>query len=179
MWIRIDRPGTTLTDYHTVGPREGVETVPTGSGKPWRINKLPQTLQTWRVYLADAAFLWLATGPAEAVTRLKEALSAPFWQLSLGRKACVPDFPLVLGSSDLAPAQALAAVPAVGGPGPRRVHRFTATRGGATSRAYADWALGAHPHDGYGYRWRETNQVAPATVACRTDLLTWAKENLT
>lgn len=183
MWIRIDRPGATLTDYHTVGPREGVDTVPTGSGRPWRIKeaqgRVPQTLQTWRLYLTDAAFLWLISGPAEDVVRLREALEGPFWQLSLGRKACVPDFPLVLGVSTVGPAECLTAVPVVGTAGARPVHRFSAVPVGASSRAYADWPLGPHPHDGYGYRWRETSRVVPPAVPHRTDLLSWAKENLT
>lgn len=183
MWIRVDRPGTTLTDYHTVGPREGVETVPTGSGRPWRIKeaqgRMPQTLQTWRVYLTDAAFLWLITGPTQDIERLHEALATPFWQLSLGRKACVPDFPLVLGRTPRTPTECLDAVPVIGSSGARGAYRFTTGPLGATDRAYADWPLGPHPHDGYGYRWRETSRVTPPAVTHRTDLFSWAKENLT
>lgn len=74
--VRVDREGIVRTDYHTAqlfpdDPKTG-------------------TSQTWRRYLADAAFWAALSGEQELLERIQEALKNPHWPLSLGRKAFLP-----------------------------------------------------------------------------------------
>jgi CRISPR system Cascade subunit CasD len=205
MAARIDQPGRTLLDYHTVNPspvdryhwlspvdRGRLATVPMGNGRPWVIGVQrgakkvaeQQTLQTWRTYLTDAAFTWLVEGEHGDIVRLAAALTEPYWQLSLGRKACLPDHPLVLGTTGL-PLLACAEQVPVTGPGARRpLHLLTAPPGedppitDGQPLTHADVPLGPHPHDGYGYLTRTVTHVTPPRLD-RAGLLDWAKENLT
>jgi len=115
MAIRLDGIGAILTDFHTVNPRDlngyanldkidsekkqRLKTVvTTGEGKPWITRETTlATLVTRRAYLQDSEFLWLIEGDDAVIDELRSALAKPTWQLSLGRKACIPDWPLVLG----------------------------------------------------------------------------------
>lgn len=78
--VRVDRAGVPRSDYHTVGGGRG-----SGSA----------VLST-RHYLADAAFLVGLEGEEEPLRRLDAALTAPVWQLCLGRKAFLPSAPIRL-----------------------------------------------------------------------------------
>ncbi|MFI9724576.1 type I-E CRISPR-associated protein Cas5/CasD [Streptomyces sp. NPDC052396] len=92
--IRIDRPGVRLTDYHTVGgglPKERTLATAGGSHKG-------DAVITRRQYLADAAFVVAVCGPEQDTTRIAEALQHPHWSPYLGRRACVPDEPLLLSA---------------------------------------------------------------------------------
>ncbi|GAA3757375.1 type I-E CRISPR-associated protein Cas5/CasD [Salinactinospora qingdaonensis] len=93
--VRIDRPGVRIVDYHTAGgalpPPAKIPTAdekgrPTGKG----------TIQTWREYLADAAFTVAIEGPQALVDQVRTALRAPHWQPYLGRRSCPPNQPLLL-----------------------------------------------------------------------------------
>jgi CRISPR system Cascade subunit CasD len=202
MAIRIDQPGTALVDYHTVNPppvdqyhwltatdRRQLATVPMGNGRPWIIqmqrgNKKvaeQQTLQTWRTYLTDAAFTWFIEGNSAYITRLATALTQPHWQLSLGRKSCLPDQPLVLGTSTDTLRTCADRAPTTGPAGRRTLHLFhTPDTDIADVRTitHADLPLGPHPHDGYGYLTRAVTYATPPNTHRRA-LLDWAKENLT
>lgn len=46
---------------------------------------------THRAYLQDAAFACILQIPEQQVTQLAQALQEPIWDLSLGRKCCVPN----------------------------------------------------------------------------------------
>lgn len=90
--VRVDRPGTRLTDYHTVGggfPKERTAATAGGSHKG-------AAVITERQYLADAVFVVAVRGPEETVRDLAQALRRPHWAPYLGRRACVPDEPLLL-----------------------------------------------------------------------------------
>ncbi|GAA4898588.1 type I-E CRISPR-associated protein Cas5/CasD [Streptomonospora salina] len=93
--VRIDRPGDRHVDYHTVGgglpPKR---TVPTAEGK--RRGKNQTTVQTWRSYLAGAVFTVAVTGPDTVIDTTAAALQRPHWQPYLGRRAFVPDQPMLL-----------------------------------------------------------------------------------
>jgi len=106
--VRIDRPGTVETDYHTVQGRfwqaDGkmkTDLSKTGA-KPDKAEREPlRTEPTWREYLHDAAFLVvLAMKPEHRndngglLERLKNHLQNPKWPLYLGRKSCVPSRPV-------------------------------------------------------------------------------------
>lgn len=90
--VRVDRPGLLTTDYHTVGgglpPRE---TLITSEGK-----HKGSAVVSHRQYLADAVFVIAVTGPGTIVGRIADALERPVWAPFLGRRACVPDEPLLL-----------------------------------------------------------------------------------
>lgn len=103
--VRVDRPGVVLRDLHTVGgglPRSA--TVTTAEGK--KRGGDATTLLSHRYYLADAAFTAALTcrpdDPEDS--RLLQACAAalrrPRWPLFLGRRACPPAGPLLLGASD-------------------------------------------------------------------------------
>lgn len=93
--VRIDRPGRLLEDFHTVGGGlPASRTVPTSEGK--RRSPDSATVISRRHYLTDAVFVVAVTGPDALLSRLAEALETPVWAPSLGRRACVPDEPLIL-----------------------------------------------------------------------------------
>src|SRR5213078_511891 len=133
---------------------------------------------TWRTYLTDAAFTWLVEGHHTDITRLATALDEPYWQLSLGRKACLPDQPLVLGTTDRPLRDCAEHVPATGHDARRLLHQLTGPSGAAATAPdgrpvmHADAPLGPHPHDGYGYLTRAATHVTPPSLT-RSDLLHW------
>ncbi|WP_031520655.1 type I-E CRISPR-associated protein Cas5/CasD [Streptomyces sp. NRRL F-5123] len=99
--IRMDRPGVYLRDLHTVGGGLSADrTVTTADG-----GKRPGdtgTLLSHRHYLADAAFTVAVTAPSadgDLLDRCADALRTPRWPLFLGRRACPPEGPLLLGRS--------------------------------------------------------------------------------
>ena len=102
MGVRIDRPGTKITDYHTVGA--GWDSAKTPHGPPPGIGLLKaeggikvtsktgtyENIQSWRGYLSDASFLVALAGEEELIRSLSEALQNPQRPLYLGRKCCTP-----------------------------------------------------------------------------------------
>lgn len=99
--IRIDRAGTDIVDFHTVGggmPKNG--TIPTAESerhKPAYRSKA-NALISRRHYLADAAFLVALDGPDHVIDQISEALTAPVWPLYLGRRSCPPAEPVLLAT---------------------------------------------------------------------------------
>ncbi|NJP46495.1 type I-E CRISPR-associated protein Cas5/CasD [Streptomyces sp. PRB2-1] len=104
--VRVDRPGVLLRDLHTVGgglPADRTVTTAEGGKRPGDTG----TLVSHRHYLADAAFTAAVTvppggGPGAHEVLLDEcaaALRCPRWPLFLGRRACPPEGPLLLGRS--------------------------------------------------------------------------------
>ncbi|MGQ4514263.1 type I-E CRISPR-associated protein Cas5/CasD [Streptomyces sp. DW26H14] len=92
--VRVDRPGTTITDYHTVGgglPKARTAATSGGGNKG-------AAVVTRRQYLSDAVFVVAATGADETVSPLARALQHPHWAPYLGRRSCPPDEPFVLRS---------------------------------------------------------------------------------
>ena len=106
--VRIDRPGTIETDYHTVqaahwqADGKMKTALSLGGAKPDKARlEPPHTEITWRDYLHDAAFLVALSvkpehraGNPGLLERLAERLQKPRWPLYLGRKACVPTRPV-------------------------------------------------------------------------------------
>jgi CRISPR system Cascade subunit CasD len=102
MGVRHDRAGVLKYDYQTAGQGTFEITLPDGSQKKWsRIiladgthpsgAHLGDGVQSWRFYLADAAFLVGLEGPDRALLeRAHAALHNPVWPLALGRKSYVP-----------------------------------------------------------------------------------------
>ena len=93
--VRIDRPGTPLVDFHTVGgglPRD--KTVPTAEGG--RRPPASTTIVSRRTYLADAVFVAAVEGPAPLIRDLCGALRNPVWGAYLGRRSCPPEAPLLV-----------------------------------------------------------------------------------
>ncbi len=95
--IRIDRPGQTLVDFHTVGGgRVREETPPLAGGGRRALGK--GTIVSHRHYLADAAFTVAVTSDDEALLdRLATKLLKPVFTPYLGRRSCPPTAPLFLG----------------------------------------------------------------------------------
>ncbi|MFG7940719.1 type I-E CRISPR-associated protein Cas5/CasD [Streptomyces cacaoi] len=97
MFVRVDRPGVVMTDFHTVGGGNPPDqTVITAEGKRRGAGK--GTLASWRQYLADAAFTVALCGDVqEQLARYADALQHPRWPPYLGRRSCPPAGPLFLG----------------------------------------------------------------------------------
>ncbi|MER7316235.1 type I-E CRISPR-associated protein Cas5/CasD [Streptomyces halstedii] len=90
--VRVDRPGTLLEDYHTVGggfPKERTAATSGGSNKD-------AAVITRRQYLSDAVFVVAVTAPDGLAEQLAAALRRPYWAPYLGRRSCVPDEPFLL-----------------------------------------------------------------------------------
>ncbi|MFE1797668.1 type I-E CRISPR-associated protein Cas5/CasD [Streptomyces sp. NPDC059517] len=93
--VRIDRPGHRHTDYHTAGGgRPHKEGLHTSSGG--HRSQKASTLISRRVYLADAVFTVAVHGPDPLLEKITERLERPAFALYLGRRACIPDEPLLL-----------------------------------------------------------------------------------
>jgi CRISPR system Cascade subunit CasD len=93
--VRVDRPGTLLQDFHTVGgglPR--ARTIPTASGG--RRPEGTAIVVTRRWYLSDAVFTVAISGPDDLMRETAATLLKPHWQPYLGRRSCPPDQPLFL-----------------------------------------------------------------------------------
>jgi CRISPR system Cascade subunit CasD len=114
MAVRVDAPGSTHMDFHTINPLPtaynqfafvdpgdrglvpvGTELQKSGQAPRWLKGAAPMV--TRRQLLHDASFLWLASGPEASLQRLAEALNSPRWAIALGRKSCTPASPLLLG----------------------------------------------------------------------------------
>jgi CRISPR system Cascade subunit CasD len=95
--IRIDRPGQAHTDYHTAGGgrphKAGLRT----SAGPYRPAE-KSTHISHRCYLTGAVFTIAVRGPAPLLEDIAEHLNHPRFNPYLGRRVCLPDEPLVLGS---------------------------------------------------------------------------------
>jgi len=217
MAVRVDSPGSVHVDYHTINPlpaayarfdgvgstsRErglvplGTKLQAKGQAARWEVNG-SSTMVTRRHLIHDAAFVWLVTGPADAVERLAAALAAPRWQLALGRASCTPASPVLLGTHDGGLLDAARLVPRAA-PGhqrrPRRlagspdqvdlvwVHENTdrAEPGGPAGqpdrvRVVLDVPLGSHPQNGYA---AGRHRVQRLTAPDDGDVLSWAFNHL-
>jgi CRISPR system Cascade subunit CasD len=169
MAIRIDAPGQQFTDFHTINPldsrtvsqirprphsRDPRATIYTESGAPWTIKNRLVSLRTWRDYLAGASFLWLIDGPSDTIHILKRTLEQPVWPVYLGRKACVPEWPYLLGTYPGPLEQALTAIPRVAQDvqdSALECHLF-APHDGWTERTHAD-RVGSDGQYGFCSRW--------------------------
>lgn len=88
---------------HLPVPLQDFQMVGSGYEKdPWQSLLIPKTSEgkkptgnngskmTYRHYLQDMAFAVLLEVPAEKASTISDALISPVWDLSLGRKCCVP-----------------------------------------------------------------------------------------
>lgn len=107
MAVRVDRPGSLLRDYHTVGGgsfRDRSERAPAArryfafDGDDDKVGS--SCIPTERYYLQDAAFTVALTGPPELIERVAIALRSPHWPIYLGRRGCVPSAPVLMGVVD-------------------------------------------------------------------------------
>jgi CRISPR system Cascade subunit CasD len=105
--VRVDRPGTIETDYHTVQGQHWqadgkMKTASHASGatRKQALLEPPHTEITWRDYIHDAAFLVALemrdpSTDAKLLTCLTGHLEQPKWPVFLGRKSCVPSRPVL------------------------------------------------------------------------------------
>jgi CRISPR system Cascade subunit CasD len=85
MAVRVDAAGHIESDYQTalkVAKADG---------------STPDTVLSWRQYLADARFLVGLEGDEGVCRQIDAALRAPRWPLFLGRKGFVPGEPVATG----------------------------------------------------------------------------------
>ena len=94
MGVRVDLPGVRKRDFHTAG---GTHRHDDTYGVIKADGKSRGTVTSHRWYLSDAFFLvGLSSDDKNLLGRLDSALAHPRWQLSLGRKAYVPGWPVRL-----------------------------------------------------------------------------------
>jgi CRISPR system Cascade subunit CasD len=93
MGVRVDAQGVLRRDYQTAG---GTHL----RGDTYGVRKAdggkPGTVPSSRYYLADASFLVGLEGKRDLLEEINDAIEAPVWQLSLGRKSYVPSLPVRL-----------------------------------------------------------------------------------
>ena len=89
MAVRADKPGSIITDFHTVQSPKGTRLL-NAEGKP-----RGDTLLTPKQYLQDASFTVLLWGDSDVLDQCVHALNHPKWTPYLGRRSCVPSVPLV------------------------------------------------------------------------------------
>ncbi len=116
MAVRVDRPGTTDWDYHTVGAKIGIRMAKGGVKRTGNTKDSPiETLLSRRQYLYDASFLvglHARDGAEDTIASCAAALSEPVWPVFLGRKCCVPAEPVCAGTGSFENlTEALASVP--------------------------------------------------------------------
>lgn len=93
--VRIDQPGTLLSDYHTAKNDRG--------------EMLPLSR---RYYLQDAVFLaGLESEDEQELGAYRQALARPYYPLFLGRRSCPPDGPLRTWLLDKSLEEALQEIP--------------------------------------------------------------------
>lgn len=98
--VRADREGVILRDYHTARNAE-------------------TAYVTERYYLCDAVFLVGIEGDEGLLRELEAALRHPAYPLFLGRRACPPVMPLVLGLRETGLEYALRSEPYLADENPR------------------------------------------------------------
>ena len=85
--VRADMPGRLGVDYHTVSS----ESLMNAEGKTQ-----DRTIVSFRQYLQDASFLVIiAAEDNDLLEHVSYALRHPKWVAYLGRKSCVPTYPLI------------------------------------------------------------------------------------
>jgi CRISPR system Cascade subunit CasD len=116
--VRVDREGTHLTDYHTVGAGRfrDIEYFVFGAGD--------NAVITHRDYLQSASFLAALSFDDDVLAeRVHAALGSPVWPLVLGRRSCSPSLPVFvpggLVNVDAEPALRTAAFPSRSPPAAR------------------------------------------------------------
>ena len=92
MGVRVLHEGTLRMDFQTAG---GGDFTGRKSYGVWKASgKAGDTVVSPRHYLSNADFLVGLNGPQPLLQQISQALPAPVWQLSLGRKSYVPTLPL-------------------------------------------------------------------------------------
>lgn len=135
MAVRVDQPGTMLRDYHTVSNYTGQSHLTAAVNRTGQQVRRPdnpknKTLVTKRFYLQDAVFVAAIAGPTDLLRTLAAAIRRPTFPLALGRRACVPTQPLLLGHdcADLwqgSLSEVVGAVPWQAGPAARAREKAT------------------------------------------------------
>lgn len=95
--IRVDRAGTVLTDFHTVGGGQKEPALLSAQGKPKLSRGKPHVEVSHRYYLCDASFLVAVQGKSDLISALGTSLESPVWVVYLGRKSCPPGKPILSG----------------------------------------------------------------------------------
>lgn len=163
--VRVDREGTLLTDYHTVG-----------SGKFRDIDYFVydvkgHAVMTERDYLQSASFLAALTFEDDALAeRVHAALGAPTWALVLGRRSCSPSLPVHVpnGLVDTSGEEALRSATFPSPRAPNRLVRLVlecdATHADAQPRQ--DQPLSFQRYDRhYARRFVRTTYIEPSALA--------------
>lgn len=97
MGVRVDVPGVSFWDYHTVGAKLRMP-IAEEAGKTKK-----DALLSRREYICDASYLVALQGDPALIQVLFNALKNPVWTLYLGRKCCPPSRPITEHGTGLFP----------------------------------------------------------------------------
>jgi CRISPR system Cascade subunit CasD len=160
--VRVDQAGTFLRDFQTA---KSYKTDKSGE------RVVDSAFISERYYLQDAVFVAAVEGDDELIARIETALKSPMFPLFLGRRACPPELPLVLGIRGGTATDALAAEPWHARDWYKRKHGNTAPKleiiADATPRDGAVEVASDLPitfdqtHRQYGFRYRRRERVTP------------------
>lgn len=149
VFVRTDRPGSPYRDYHTINPltesmahaRARMRVIENQDSKVTLERKIVRTQEgnliegsylTVRHYLADAAFMVAINHPeSQKVRELASATHSPGFMPYLGRKACSPAFPFLIGTSSLDALESLRQQPTFDAPKNNEMRSGTANEGAA------------------------------------------------
>jgi CRISPR system Cascade subunit CasD len=112
--VRVDQQGSLLRDYHTVSDYRGgplLSASVDAKGRQKKTTPAKFTHVTQRYYLQDAIFVAAISGSPALIELLADAVTTPAFPLSLGRRACVPGRPLLIGTRPTHARAALETVP--------------------------------------------------------------------
>lgn len=98
MGVRVEMPGQIVKDFHTALPPKYTAKGEVRHEADGSVMEENAPYVTTRYYLCDACFLvGLESDDEELLQRLEEAMQAPCFAPYLGRRACPPTLPLLLG----------------------------------------------------------------------------------
>ncbi|WP_159599763.1 type I-E CRISPR-associated protein Cas5/CasD [Agromyces humi] len=160
IWVRVDKPGTAVNDFHTISaPPAAVASsrtrqryigslgadrrtadfaVPTGKGTKWSAHGAT-TMTTHRSFLADAEFIVAITHPDPGVVdTVDHAIRNPEFMTYLGRKAFSPTFPFRLGITQGTPETVLEQLPTASTAPALPLHHLNSPRSYATAHVHPE-----------------------------------------
>ncbi|MCA9525490.1 MAG: type I-E CRISPR-associated protein Cas5/CasD [Myxococcales bacterium] len=92
--VRVDRPGSLLRDFHTAGAGTF------RSNPKYFVHGTSSCVPGNRYYLQGASFVAALAGDPALVDEIAQALKSPRWPLYLGRRACPPATPVLMGTAE-------------------------------------------------------------------------------
>lgn len=94
--VRSNKTGCKMTDFQTARGRfsHADSKKPVEDERSELSDGPISTKVRYKQYICDASFTVFITAPAEKLTEIQKAVNDPYWPCFLGRKNCVPSYPI-------------------------------------------------------------------------------------